>query len=413
MHAYNLFSYKDDVTMAKYKIAAEVAELKDPTKCRKVFDTCPFTSEEVMNMITQLNSEDQNKTESETNTKDKKDSSLNNLKNTLFAIEKLNDATLTAEALGMPVNYSKVVQDATQSNAQVSDGSTKILEELDQIEEKFTGPDSTEVISKRKLKKANKNKKKKQKQSLRIRRHNNDGSRIRVISIETFDRNLKNHKQPQPRERITVLRQNGKLVLTGDRDDEFLTHSEEAEPTGDIRKYKFSEDSDSEEDDVSEEVKLPNIYMGKIKTQPKPKPARTSSNPSIPKKTVEVLHSEQEDDEVNSPESEEAVVNVPSMTFSQTFIDALGGPSSNLRKPKPKPIHKVVQVKPQTLRVTTFSSTSTTTTRKPVKAKTSPLPKLQQKFSGESEDDEEDAINSEKRIDVLVSKYKPKDKLKE
>jgi len=48
-----------------------------------------------------------------------------------------------------------------------------------------------------------------------------------------------------------------------------------------------------------------------------------------------------------------------------------------------------------------------------MKARTSPLPKLHQKFSGESEDDEEDAINSEKKIDVLVSKYKPKDKLKE
>jgi len=192
----------------------------------------------------------------------------------------------------------------------------------------------------------------------------------------------------------------GKLVLSRDRDDEFLSGSRERL----WRRYDGDEDS-SEEADSSEPIMRPVSMEAKWKNKNKSKPAlsQTHSTQASSKTKQDV----EEDDEVNSPESEELAKVPPQITFSQSFIDSLGTPPRT--KPRPKPIHKVPKVKPQT-RVTKTPKLATTTTTTVRPKRTFP-PKLQQKFSGESEDDEAEAINSEKELDALISKYKPKGKL--
>lgn len=377
-----------------------------------------------MDMISKLNAEDETSATGKKNKTANADSGLINLKNTLFAIEKLNDATFVAEALGQPVNYTQVMQNATRLNSKstVSPGSSNILKEFDNLEEQFTAPQQNSLeddeiqaalpaFPKGKLKPTKKKTKNKQKESVRRRRHDDDKSRIRILSYEEMRSIRDKIRSP----RVSAKQQNGKLALPGDRDDEFLGESGEHLVPAVGRGHRFQADEDSEEDDISPEIKLPNVYIGQRKpVQQQSKPMRRPQSnvaDSSSKKKVQVLHSEQEDDEFNSPESEEvttAAVQVPGLTFSQTFIDTLGTPS--LHKPKRKPVHKVVKVKPQALRATTIKPSSTTAyTKRPSKITTS-LPKLRQKYSGESEDDEEDAMNTEKKIDVLVSKYKPREK---
>lgn len=334
------------LVMAKYKVAAEIAQHKDPEKCRTFFNICPFSSEEVMSMISKLNSEDQDKQPKDKGNKEELD--LANLKNTLLAIEKLNDATLNAEALGESVNYTKVVEDSVKPEG------SEAVKMLDELEEYLTPEydlyvdNDPQVLRKRMLTKSQ--------AWIRKRRQSH---------IRSKNYRIKNRRHP-------------------------------------LKRGPRYSDEDSDEDS-SEEKKAPTIDLSKSRNKLRPPQKKPSKLDSLPKKVVK-NQGEDEDDELHSPESEE-VPNVPSFSFSQSFIDTLG---TQIRK-RPKPVHKQATVKPQVLRSTIPTTSVPLTTHKPRRKPTTPLPKLSQKYSGQSEDDEEDAINKEKEIDALVSKYKPKD----
>jgi len=172
------------------------------------------------------------------------------------------------------------------------------------------------------------------------------------------------------------------------------------------RARKFSDEDlfDESEEDAELIGTNTNAFIGK---QDKIVPVLSKNGQTkISQDTTRRVYDE-EDDEVSSPESEEKIVDVPS--FSQAFVDTLQRPSKY--KAKPRPVHNVVKVKPQTLRSTTPKPKPVSTTVKPRK----PIPTLaiKQKFSVDVEDDEEDAKISEKHVDDLVSKYSKTTKGKE
>lgn len=379
----------EDVTMTKYKIAAEIASNKDPKKCMKVFRTCPFSSEEVMSMIIKMNKEDglsanrKNQTTSD---------SITNLESTLKVLEKLNTVTNKEKSSGEDEDEALVDEAVASAKMDGPDSNEKQSTDTESDPDatdlqKASQPQQLETSTEEKQETVTPKKKGKSKprKSIRTRRHD-------VV-----------HHYPFAPIRIT--KQKHDLFYSG-REDEFLRDSSEGQ--GHPRGKRFSEEY-SEEDGPSEETFSPKPVL--LKAKPVPGKSKSKISSEIPAKLKVQHDAEEEDDDVNSPESEE-VVNVPSMTFSQAFIDTLGTPSR--KKPKPKPVHKVVQVKPQSLKLSSLnlnpSPITTTTTKRP--RKTTPLPRLKPTFSKESEDDEADAINKEKEIDaIVVSKYKPKGKL--
>jgi hypothetical protein len=385
-------------------MAAKVAEkFKDPAKCQKVFNTCPFSSEEVMNMITKMNSnDDEESTSNNSNAfsytvkkkpsgkpKKPEDGGLKNLKNTLLAIEKLNDVTVHAQFSGEPVDYDKIIQEAT--NSQVSSTSDQIVQDFEQFEGQIEAiQQAIDTADKKKQPKKVKSK------DEVVRRHRRHGILPAPIGNDEF-------KGP-PRTRVSRL----SLVNT-------QVHPQKRFRVADASLEDAYEDSEEETAPFSTSVE------SKLQTRLNLKPLKPGNNNNRPnkeqsvgkRKVVKPADDDCEDDEVNSPEYEEIKVKVPS--FSQTFQETLQTPPRN--KNKPRPVHPIVKVKEQyiqraTTRRPTTDSTPSTTSPPAYRRRSTKPPVLAPltKFTVELEDDEEEAIKNEQTIDFVVSKYKPKEK---